>query len=298
MKDRESATVQHSTPDTRRSTLFAQIEESAAFVRGRWSLQPRVGIILGSGLGGLADDISDASSFAYGDIPHFLESTAVGHQGRLVCGNLAGVPVVAMQGRFHAYEGHPADQITLPVRVMKALGIELLIVSNASGGLNPNFRSGDIMVIEDHIDLMGVNPLIGINDDRLGPRFPDMSAPYDRALIDRALEIARRENFVAHIGVYAALRGPNYETRAEQRFLRRIGADVAGMSTVPEVIVATHAGLRVLALSIVANLCRPDAPEKTSGEEVVAIVAAAASKLKKIVLGILDARCWMLDLTY
>ncbi len=267
--------------------MYTQIEESASFVRSRWPIKPCAGIILGSGLGGLADQIVESTVFEYSDVPHFLESTAVGHQGRLVCGSLSGVPVVAMQGRFHSYEGHPADEITLPVRVMKAMGIELLIVSNAAGGLNPNYQSGDIMIIEDHLNLMGVNPLIGINDDRLGPQFPDMSAPYDRALIDYSRSIARRENFVAHVGVYAALRGPNYETRAEYRFLRRIGADVAGMSTVPEVIVAAHAGLRVLALSTVANMCRPDALESTSGEEVVAIVESAASKLQSIVLGVL-----------
>jgi purine-nucleoside phosphorylase len=170
--------------------------------------------------------------------------------------------------------------------VLQALGIELLIVSNASGGLNPNFRSGDIMLIEDHINLMAVNPLIGINDDRLGPRFPDMSQPYDRTLIDRAMEIARRENFAAHVGVYAALRGPNYETRAEYRFLRRIGADAVGMSTVPEVLVAAHAGLRVLGLSTITNMCLPDAIGETKGEDVVKIAAAAASKLRAVVIGI------------
>ncbi len=194
-----------------------------------------------------------------------------------------------MQGRFHFYEGYPQWQITLPVRVMKALGINLLIVSNACGGLNPQYRSGDVMVMEDHINLMWANPLIGINEDSLGTRFPDMCAPYDRALINRALEIARRENFVAHCGTYVAVAGPNYETRAEQRFVRQIGGDVVGMSTVPEVIVAVHAGLRVLALSTVTNECRPDDPnpKPTTGEEVVAIGRAAEHKVRSIVLGIL-----------
>ncbi|NIL96187.1 MAG: purine-nucleoside phosphorylase [Planctomycetales bacterium] len=286
---RPSPRAPHQPPSASGPSLLpAQIEESASFIQARWSRPPRVGIILGSGLARLADGMTDAVYMPYKEIPHFLTATAVGHQGRLVCGCLAGVPVVVMQGRLHAYEGHPAERIAFPVRVMKLLGIELLIVSNASGGLNPNFRSGDVMVIEDHLNLMGVNPLIGIHDDRLGPPFPDMSAAYDQDLRDRAMQIARRENFTAHVGVYAAMRGPNFETRAEYRFLRRMGADVVGMSTVPEVIVAAHAGLPVLALSVVANLCRPDAPEKTSGEQVVAVVEAAAPKLKAIVLGVLE----------
>ena len=267
--------------------LHDQIDEAAAYVRRQWAAQPVAGIILGTGLGELARQVTSPVEIPYARIPHFPSATAVGHRGQLVCGDLAGVPVVTMEGRFHSYEGYDADQITLPVRVMNALGIGLLIVSNASGGLNPNFRSGDIMIIEDHINLMNVNPLIGINDDRLGPRLPDMSRPYDRGLIDRAAALARREDFAAHQGVYAALRGPNYETRAEYRFLRRIGADVVGMSTVPEVIVAAHAGLRVLALSTVANMCFPDVLGETSGEEVVAIGNSAEPKLRAIVLGIL-----------
>ncbi len=266
--------------------LLSDIDEAVSFVRRRWSHTPKVGIILGTGLGGLADDIQNATAIDYATIPHFSTSTAIGHQGRLVCGVLDGVPVIAMQGRFHAYEGYSAAQITLPVRVMRALGIELLIVSNASGGLNPNFRSGDVMLIEDHINLMAVNPLIGVNDERLGPRFPDMSQPYDRALIDRAMEVARREGFAAHVGVYAALRGPNYETRAEYRLLRRIGADAVGMSTVPEVIVAAHAGLPVLGLSTITNICLPDALGETKGEDVVEMAAAAEQKLRALVLGI------------
>jgi len=194
-----------------------------------------------------------------------------------------------MEGRFHAYEGYGYGQITFPVRVMKALGAELLIVSNACGGMNPQYAQGDIMVIEDHINLMSGNPLIGINDDELGPRFPDMCAPYDSALIDRALEIARRENIVAHKGVYVAVTGPNLETRAEYRFLRTIGADVVGMSTVPEVIVAVHAGMRVLGLSIVTDMCLPDALKPANIDEIIATAAEAEPKLSKIVLGVLDA---------
>ncbi len=192
-----------------------------------------------------------------------------------------------MEGRFHAYEGADLKRVTLPVRVMKALGAQLLIVTNACGGMNPNFAAGDIMLIDDHINLMGGNPLVGINDDRLGPRFPDMARPYDTELIDRALEIARRENFVAHKGVFVAVLGPNLETRAEYRFLRMIGADVVGMSTVPEVIVAVHCGLRVLGCSIISDMCLPDALKPVNVEEIIATANAAEPKLRKIILGIL-----------
>jgi purine-nucleoside phosphorylase len=195
--------------------------------------------------------------------------------------------VVAMEGRFHMYEGYPLDQITLPVRVMKALGAGLLVVSNACGGMNPYYRSGDIMLIDDHINLMGNNPLIGINDDRLGPRFPDMCEPYSHLLIERALEVARKENIVAHRGVFAAVAGPNLETRAEYRFLRMIGADVVGMSTVPEVIVAVHAGLAVVGFSIVTDMCLPDALEPADVPTIIATAAAAEPKLTKLVLGVL-----------
>jgi purine-nucleoside phosphorylase len=193
-----------------------------------------------------------------------------------------------MEGRFHAYEGYSYGQITFPVRVMKALGAGLLIVSNACGGMNPRYALGDIVVIEDHINLMPGNPLIGVNDDSLGPRFPDMSAPYDPVLIDLAMAISRREDFVAHKGVYVAVTGPNLETRAEYRFLRAIGADVVGMSTVPEVIVAVHAGMRVLGLSIVTDLCLPDALEPADIERIIATANRAEPNLRKIVLGVLE----------
>ncbi|MFP6692980.1 MAG: purine-nucleoside phosphorylase [Pirellulales bacterium] len=268
--------------------LYRQIQEASSYVCERWPHKPKAGMILGTGLGGLADAVTASTVINYEDIPHFPKSTAIGHRGRLICGELNGVPVAAMQGRFHAYEGYSAAQITLPVRVMRALGIELLVVSNAAGGINPNFRCGDVMVIADHINFMNVNPLIGINDDRLGPRFPDMSAPYDPALIERAIKIARQNEFVAHRGVYAALRGPNYETRAEYRFLRRIGADMVGMSTVPEVLAANHAGLRVFALSTVTNMCLPDFLGATTGEDVVKTAAAAADKVQAIIGGIIS----------
>src|SRR3990172_316389 len=243
--------------------LREQIAESAELIRDRWSGMPKVGIILGSGLGAVGDAISLESAIDYGNVPHFLQSTAVGHKGRLLCGRLNDVPVVAMQGRFHCYEGYSAAAATFPVRVMKQLGIELLIVSNAAGGLNPSFAAGDVMVIDDHINLLNRNPLVDINDDRLGPRFPDMSSPYDRQLGDRALAIARKHDFVCHRGTYIAMLGPTYETRAEIRMLRQWG-DAVGMSTVPEVIVAAHAGLCVLGLSTITNICSPDVPDTTS----------------------------------
>jgi purine-nucleoside phosphorylase len=263
--------------------LHDQIEEAVAVIRRRSDAAPRVGIILGSGLGGIGGAIEGAVPIPYEEIPHFARSTAHGHSGHLVCGRLAGVPVMVMEGRMHAYEGYPLSQITLPVRVLRRLGGDLLVVTNACGGLNPHYRSGDIMVIDDHINLMGDNPLIGINDDRLGPRFPDMSAPYTPALIDAALAVARREDFVAHRGVYVAVTGPNLETRAEYRFLRGIGADVVGMSTVPEVIVAVHAGLRVLGLSVVTDMCLPDALEPANVESILAVARAAEPKLRTLV---------------
>ncbi len=267
--------------------LTEQLAQAAEVIRSQWKGTPRVGIILGTGLGSIAGQIQTEAKIDYSTIPHFPRSTTVGHAGQLVCGRLQGVPVVAMEGRFHAYEGYSHRQITFPVRVMRALGAELLIVSNACGGMNPQYGLGDIMVIEDHINLMNGNPLIGVNDDALGPRFPDMSRPYDPELIDRALEIARRENFVAHKGVYVAVTGPNLETRAEYRFLRTIGADVVGMSTVPEVFVAVHGGMRVLGLSIVTDMCLPDALKPAKIEEIIKIAAEAEPKLRAIVLGIL-----------
>jgi purine-nucleoside phosphorylase len=268
--------------------LRTQINDAVAYIRGRWSGLPKVGIILGSGLGAVGDSIALEQCIEYGDIPHFLRSTAVGHQGRLLCGRLANVPVVAMQGRFHCYEGYPAQAATFPVRAMKALGIQLLIVSNAAGGLNPLFAAGDLMVIDDHINLMNRNPLIDVNDEELGPRFPDMSLPYDRTLGERALAVARREDFVCHRGVYIGMLGPTYETRAEIRMLRYLGGDAVGMSTVPEVIVAAHAGLRVLGMSTITNVCSPDQPHVASGDAVVAMAETARDKLQAIVSEIIS----------
>lgn len=267
--------------------LYSQIQEAAAKIRVGWKRSPKAGIILGTGLGGLVSKIDIEATFDYEEIPGFLKSTATSHRGRLVCGTLNGLPIMAMEGRFHMYEGYSLQQITLPVRVMKELGAELLVVSNACGGMNPYYRCGDIMVIEDHINLMGGNPLIGINDDRLGPRFPDMCEPYDQKLVDEALAIARRENIVAHKGVFVAVSGPNLETRAEYRFLRQIGADVVGMSTVPEVIVAVHAGLKVVGFSIVTDLCLPDALEPADVPKIIATANAAEPHLTTLVMGVL-----------
>ena len=267
--------------------VLEKVEEAAAFIRARFATPPIAGVILGTGLGGLAQQIERPITIDYGEIPHFPRSTAISHKGQLVCGWLAGAPVVAMEGRFHAYEGYTYQQITLPVRVMKALGADLLIVSNACGGMNPAFKAGDVMVIDDQINLMGGNPLVGVNDDRLGDRFPDMSEPYCPKLIDRALTIARNENFVCHRGVFVAVLGPNLETRAEYRFLRMIGADVVGMSTVPEVLVAVHGKMRVLGLSAITDMCLPDCLAAAEMSAILKHAAEAEPKLRKIVLGVL-----------
>ena len=265
--------------------LYDEIQAAVAAIQARWSTAPRVGIILGTGLGGLAEEIVAEAVIPYEEIPHFPRSTAISHKGQLVCGRFEGLPVMAMEGRFHAYEGYPLDRITFPVRVMKALGADLLVVSNACGGMNPHYRAGDVMVIEDHINLMGLNPLIGVNDDRLGQRFPDMLHCYTPALIEKAMEIARA--FLGCSQVRCFVTGPNLETRAEYRMLRNNGADVVGMSTVPEVIVAVHAGLRVLGLSAVTDMCLPDALEPAHIETILKFAAVAEPKLRTIVRGVL-----------
>lgn len=266
--------------------LYGKIEEAVAVISERWGERPRAGIILGTGLGPFVEQIEIAAEIDYEEIPHFPSSTATSHRGRLICGTLEGVPVVAMEGRIHLYEGHAAKLITLPVRVMRALGAEWLIASNAVGGMNPNYQAGDIMVIEDHINLMTDNPLIGVNDDRLGPRFPDMSEPYNLEMVDAALAIARKCDFVAHKGVLVAVTGPNLETRAEYRFLRLIGADVVGMSVVPEVITAVHCGLKVVGFSVVTDMCLPDALQEAVVEEIIATANAAEPKLRELVAGV------------
>lgn len=268
--------------------IYQHITAATHLIRQHWTKTPRVGIVLGTGLGGLAQQIQSEATLSYADIPHFPHSTVESHAGNFVCGTLCGTPVVAMEGRFHVYEGYDLKTITLPIRVMRSLGAEVLIVSNAAGGMNPNYRQGDIVIIDDHINLMGVNPLIGINDDRLGPRFPDMCAPYDPQLTDAALVAARRADIVAHRGVYVAVTGPNLETRAEYRFLRGIGADVVGMSTVPEVLVAVHGGMRVLGMSIVTDLCFPESLRPANVAEIIATANAAEPKLTSIVTAVIS----------
>lgn len=268
--------------------LFDQIQQARNFIQARWKTQPRFGIILGTGLGGFAQEIAADVTLPYGEIPHFPVSTVESHAGRLVCGRLAGKPVVAMEGRFHFYEGYSLKQITFPVRVMKALGCEVLIVSNACGGMNPQYEHGDIMVIEDHINLLGDNPLIGPNDERLGERFPDMCQPYDRELIQLAQRVALDEKIRLHKGVFVAVSGPNLETRAEYRFLRNIGADVVGMSTVPEVIVGVHSKMRVMGLSVVTDMCLPDALEPVDLPKIIATANAAEPKLRAIVRSVVE----------
>lgn len=263
------------------------VQEAARAIRDRWPGAPEVGLVLGTGLGALAREIEPEATIPYADLPHFPRSTVASHAGRLVCGRLAGQLVMAMEGRFHLYEGYTAEQVTFPVRVMKELGCRLLVVSNASGGLNPHYRKGDLVVIEDHINLMGANPLIGPNDERLGPRFPDLIEPYDQYLQRIALDVALEENIVAHRGVYVGVVGPNLETRAEYRFLRGIGADVVGMSTIPEVLVAVHAGMKVLGFSIVTDMCLPDALKPVRIEEIIAVANAAEVQLRSIVTKVL-----------
>jgi purine-nucleoside phosphorylase len=266
-----------------------QIARASDRVREQFDRQPEAAIILGTGLGALAREIEVEASIAYGEIPGFPLSTVESHEGRLLCGRLGGRTVIAMQGRFHRYEGYSLRQVTFPVRVLRALGAETLIVSNACGGMNPLWQCGDLMLIADHINLLGDNPLIGPNDEQLGPRFPDMSEPYDANLRTLARRVAADRGIVLREGVYVAIPGPNLETRAEYRFLRGIGGDVVGMSTVPEVIVAVHGGMRVLGLSIITDLCLPDALEPASLANILRVAGDAEPKLSAVVQGIVEA---------
>ena len=267
----------------------AESKAASEHIRGRWSVRPRVGLILGTGLGDYANHIDADVAIPFAELPYFQEATALGHAGKIVCGQVGGVDVVAMQGRLHLYEGHSPQTVTLPVRVMKSLGVETLIVSNAAGGLRPGLATGDVMILSDQINLTWCNPLHGSNDDELGPRFPDMSSPYDPQLTELAMQTARSEGFLCHQGVYAGLTGPTYETRAEYRMLRRLGADLVGMSTVPEVIVAVHSGMRVLGISTVTNLCRPDTLESTSGHQVQAAAERAAPRIRTLVEAVITS---------
>ena len=265
-----------------------RISAAADVVRARFGRVPDVAIVLGTGLGGLAARIAVETTIEYGDIPGFPLSTVESHAGRLLCGTLAGKTVIAMQGRFHRYEGYSLAQVTFPIRVLRALGAPSLVVSNACGGMHPLWAPGDLMLIADHINLIGDNPLIGPNDDRLGPRFPDMSEPYDRKLRALARTVANELRLTLREGVYVAVPGPNLETRAEYRYLRAIGADVVGMSTVPEVIVAIHGGMRVLGISIITDQCLPDALEPASVEKIIAVAARAEPNLTSLVCGVLE----------
>lgn len=268
--------------------LRDRIEETARAIQALVPAKPRIGVILGTGLGGLGEKIAEARPIPYGEIPHFPRSTVQSHKGQLVFGKIGGTPVVVMEGRFHVYEGYSAQEVTYPVRVMKQLGAEILIASNAAGGLNPAQKPADLMLIADHINLMGVNPLTGPNDERLGVRFPDMCAPYDEKLLALAEQIAHEEKIRASRGVYVAVAGPNLETRAEYRFLQRIGADAVGMSTVPEAIVAAHAGLRMLAVSCITDLCIPETLKPASLEEILKVAAEAEPKLTRLISRVIE----------
>ncbi len=267
---------------------FEQIQEAAAAISKVWSGSPSIGLILGTGLGGLASQIEQEAVIPYSEIPWFPKSTVESHKGQLVCGKLASKSIVAMEGRFHYYEGYSLAQVTFPVRVMKALGCHTLIVTNAAGGMNPQYSLADIMVIEDHINLMPDNPLRGINDDRLGPRFPDMCQPYSKELIQIARAAALELGIPTQQGVFVAVPGPNLETRAEYRMLKQIGADCVGMSTVPEVLVAAHAGLKVLGCSIVTDMCLPDHLEPVELPKILEVAARGGERLARLLPKVIE----------
>jgi purine-nucleoside phosphorylase len=269
-------------------TLKEQIKETVDYIRRQTKASPAVGIILGTGLGALADEIQKETTIAYDKIPHFPVSTVESHAGRLLFGKLGGKEVVAMQGRFHFYEGYTFQQVTFPMRVMKELGVKILVVSNAAGGLNPQFEVGELVLITDHINFQGGNPLLGKNDNSLGPRFPDMFNCYDNELCELAVQTALDVKVPLQKGVYVGVTGPNLETAAEYRFLRIIGGDLVGMSTVPEVLVARHQGTKVLGFSLVTDMGLPDAIEPCSHEKIVAAAGKAEPKLTKLVKSIVE----------
>lgn len=268
--------------------LRAPLDAAVAAIKARSDFQPEVAIVLGTGLGALAREISVQTDIPYDEIPNFPLSTVESHHGRLLLGTLGGKRVIAMQGRFHRYEGYTLQQVVLPVRAMFLLGARTLIVSNACGGMNPLWQAGDIMLIDDHINLLGENPLVGPNLDELGVRFPDMSEAYDRQLQALAQQVALDMKFPLRRGVYVAVSGPNLETRAEYRMLRAMGADVVGMSTVPEVIAARHMGMRVLGLSIITDECFPDALEVANIDKIIAMAGQAEPYLTRLVVGVLE----------
>jgi len=270
------------------TSLFDRIQQAAAVVRGRTAFQPDVAIILGTGLGGLAKEIQTEAVIPYEEIPGFPLSTVESHAGRLLLGRLKGRKVVAMQGRFHRYEGYTLQEVTFPVRVMHALGARSLVVTNVSGGMHPLWAPGELVLIADHINLLGDNTLIGRNDDRLGPRFPDMSDPYDAEFRAKARAIALEQGITLREGVYVSVPGPNLETRAEYRMLRGMGADIVGMSTVPEVIVAVHQGMRVAGLSIITDQCLPDALQPAQIEHIIATAMGAEPRLTRLVSALVE----------
>lgn len=270
------------------SKLKEMISETLEVIRKNTTDEYEIGIILGTGLGGLVKEIKIDHEIEYGDLPHFPISTVESHHGKLIFGTIGNKKVVAMQGRFHFYEGYTMKQITYPVRVMNFLGVKTLLVSNACGGMNPIYKRGDVMLMLDHINLLGDNPLIGPNEDDLGPRFPDMSEPYNLELIELAEQVALENKIKLHKGVYVAVPGPNLETKAEYRFLRGIGADVVGMSTIPENIVANHMGMRVLGFSIITDECFPDSLKAVNVEEIIAAAMEAEPKMTKIMKEVIN----------
>jgi purine-nucleoside phosphorylase len=270
----------------REFVTLEQIDQAADFIRDRIDVQPRLGMILGSGLGPLADTVEDSVVIPFGEIPHWPVSTVIGHEGRLVVGKLEDQDVFVMQGRVHYYEGYPMDQVTFPVRVMQRLGIEIMVVTNAAGAVNPDFEPGDLMLITDHLNLIGMagpNPLRGPNLETFGPRFPDMSQAYDKALIEMARAVAEDESLLLHEGVYVSLAGPSFETPADLRFLLSIGVDAVGMSTVPEVTVARHGGTRVMGVSGISNKANLDGSTVTTHEEVLEAGRVMVPKLITLV---------------
>jgi len=269
--------------------LFDHIQEAVAYIRSRTNFQPRTGIVLGTGLGNLTDDIQVTASIDYEDIPHFARSTVQSHKGQLIFGHLGNHPVVVMAGRFHYYEGWTMQQVTFPLRVLKFLGIERLVITNVSGGVNPHLLAGDLVVVRDHINLLPDNPLRGENDERLGPRFPDLLHTYDADLRQRAMEIARAKGIRVMEGVYSALQGPNLETPAEYTMLNRLGSDCTGMSSIPEVLVARHMDMPVLMISLVSNVSFPaSAIRVTTVEEVIATARAAEPKMRLLIRELLQ----------
>lgn len=263
--------------------MLEMLKETVGYIKDKVNFDPEIGIVLGTGLGGLADVIEIVATVKYEDIPHFPVSTVKGHEGQLIFGTISGKNIVAMQGRFHFYEGYPIQDLAIPIRTMKLLGVETVFLSNAAGGMNPEYKVGDVMLITDHINIMGTNPLMGQNDDFFGPRFPDMSAVYDKELIQMAETIAKKQGFEVKKGVYLAVTGPTFETPAEYKFMRIIGGDAVGMSTVPEAIVARHANMRCFALSIITDLGIEGIIEEVSHEEVLEVANASESKMTGII---------------